>query len=103
MHTSFRDALSAFINNRFGTSPDGFWYTQNNIRSHASNFAKNSSKKNKIPLLERPPTSPNLNSVENPRGMIDNQLRTMHPKNLIELKQMIEQIWAKFTPATCKD
>ena len=27
----------------------------------------------------------------------------MRPKNLMVLEQMIEQIWTKFTPATCKE
>ena len=94
------DALPAFINSRFGTSPGGFWYMQDNARPHVSGFAKKFFEKNKIPLLEWPPTSSDLNPLWD---MIDNQLRTMHPKNPMELKQMIEQIWTKFTLATCKE
>ena len=94
------DALSAFINNSFGTSLGGFWYMQDNARPHVSDFAKKFFERNKIPLLEWPSTSPDLNPIENLWDMIDNQLRTMHPKNLMELKQMIEEIWAKFTSAT---
>ena len=97
------DALPAFINSRFGTSPGGFWYMQDNARPHVSSFAKKFFKRNEIPLLEWPPTSPDLNPIENLWDMIDNQLRTMHPKNLMELKQMIEQIWIKFTLVTCKE
>ena len=86
------DALPACINSRFGTSPGGFWYMQDNARPHVSSFAKKFFKRNEIPLLEWPPTSPDLNPIENLWDMIDNQLRTMHPKNLMKLKQMIEQI-----------
>ena len=35
--------------------------------------------------------------------MIDNWLRIMHPKNLMALEQIIEQIWTKFTSATCRE
>ena len=97
------DALPAFINSKFGTSPIGFWYMQDNARPHVSGFAKKFFERNKIPLLEWPPTSPDLNPIENLGDMIDNQLQTMHPKNLMELKQMIEQIWTKFTSATCNE
>ena len=96
------DALSAFINSRFGTRPGGFWYMQDNARLYVPGFATKFFKRNKIPLLEWPPTSSDLNPIENLWDMIDNQLRTMHPKNLMKLKQMIEQIWTKFTSATCK-
>ena len=94
------DALPAFINSRFGTRPGGFWYMQNNARPHVSGFAKKFFERNKIPLLEWPPTCPDLNPIENLWDTIDNQLRTTHPKNMMELKQMIEQIWTKFTSAT---
>ena len=97
------DALPAFINGRFGTSPGGFWYMQDNARPHVSGFAKKFFERNKIPLLEWQPTSLNLNPIENLWDRIDNQLRTTHPKNLMKFQRMTEQIWTKFTSTTCKE
>ena len=97
------DALPSFINSRLAISPGGFWYMQDNARPHVSGFAKKFFERNKIPFREWPPTCPDLNPIENFWDMIDNQLRTMHPKNLMELKQMIEQMWKKSTSATCKE
>ena len=66
------DALPAFINSRFGTSPGGFWYMQDNARPHASGFAKKFFERNKIPLLEWRSISPDLNPIENLWHLIDN-------------------------------
>ena len=97
------DALSAFINSRFGTSPGGFWYMQDYPRSHVLGYTKKFYERNKASLLEWLSTSPDRNPIENMWDMIDNQLRIMYPKSLMELKQMIERIWTKFTLATCKE
>ena len=42
------DALPAFINSRYGTSPGGFWDMQANARAHVSGFAKKFFERNKI-------------------------------------------------------
>ena len=97
------DTLPAFINSRFGTSPGDFWYMQDNVRPHVSGFAEKVFERNKVLLVEWSSTSSELNPIEKPWDMIDNQLRTMHPKNLMKLKRMIEQIWTKFTPAIYKE
>ena len=96
------DVLSAFINSQFGSNPGGFWYMQDNARTHVPVFAKKFFEKNKIPLLNWPPASRDLNPIENLWDLIDDQLRTMSPKNLMQLKHMIEQIWVNFQPSTCK-
>ena len=96
------DVLPVFINSQFGSNPGGFWYMQDNARPHVSVFAKKFFEKNKTPLLNWPPASPELNPIENLWDLIDDQLRTMRPKNLMQLKHMIEQIWVKFQPSICK-
>ena len=96
------DVLPVFINSQFGSNPGGFWYMHDNARPHVSVFAKKFFEKNKIPLLNWPPASPGLNPIENLWDLIDDQLRTMRPKNLMQLKHMIEQIRVNFQPSTCK-
>jgi transposase len=96
------DVLPAFINNRFSSTSGDCLYMQDNAPPHNSVFAKKIFERKKISLLNWPPTSPDLNPLENLWDMIDNQLKKMHPKNLMDLKQMIEQIWNSFQPETCK-
>ena len=59
------DVLLAFISSRFGTSTGGFWYMQDNTGPQVSGFAKNFYERNKIPILEWPPTCSDLNPIAN--------------------------------------
>ena len=50
-----------------------------------------------------PPESPDLNPIENIWGSLKQYLRnTYKPKNLVQLKEGIQQFWLTLTPEVCK-
>ena len=95
------DTLIHFIKRTFGAK-DSFLLMQDNATPHTSKYAMNFFKKNKIPVMKWPPSSPDLNPIENLWNIIDDRLTKMRPKNLKELTSMIQQIWTNINRDTCR-
>ena len=95
------DTLTRFIKKAFN-SKTNFTLMQDNAPPHTSNYATKFFKTQRIPVMKWPPSSPDLNPIENIWDIIDDRLKAMRPKNLKELQLMIEQIWNSITPETCK-
>ena len=96
------DALPRFIGAVFSKKSDNWLYMQDNAPPHKSKFAMKWFERNNIPVMQWPPSSPDLNPIENLWDMIDERLKKMHPKTLVQLKAMIKEIWADFEANTCK-
>lgn len=96
------EALPFFIQNAFDSSSPECVFMQDNAPPHRSAYAKNWFENNNINLFKWPATSPDLNPIENVWDHIDKQLRRIKPSNVIQLQDMIEDIWDKFTCMKCQ-
>ena len=68
------DTLIRFIKRRLNAN-DSFMLMQDNASSHTCNYAMKFFKANDIPVMSWPFTSPELNSIENIRDIIDDRLK----------------------------
>jgi hypothetical protein len=96
------EALPMFIENTFGSSNKEWMFMHDNAPPHRSKYSNQWFKNNSIPLIKWPATSPDLNPIEWIWDYIDKQLRKMKPKNVIQLQQMVQDIWHSVTPIRCQ-
>ena len=95
----FEAGLLPFVRDHF---PDGHRLQQDNDPKHASGYIDNFFKENGINWWPTPPESPDLNPIENIWGSLKQYLRnTYKPKNLVQLKEGIQQFWLTLTPQVC--
>ena len=95
--------LPQFIRATFVPKCNKWLLMQDNAPSHTSKFAMNWFERNRIPVLAWPPSSPDLNPIENFWDMIDERLKKMRPKTIAELQAMIKTIWMGFDVNTCRN
>lgn len=95
----FEAGLLPFVRDHF---PDGHRLQQDNDPKHASNYIDDLFKENGINWWSTPPESPDLNPIENIWGSLKQYLRNVYkPKNLVQLKDGIQQFWLTLTPEVC--
>jgi hypothetical protein len=78
--------------------PDGYIFQQDNAPSHKSRTAKNWFADIGLVVMDRPPMSPDLSSIENLWGIIKNELETMKPMSMSHWIEKINEIWEGFGP-----
>jgi transposase len=91
-----------FIDNAFDRHTDEVLFKHDNAPAYRSGFTNKWFKDNKINLLRWPPSSPHLNPIENLCDHIDKQLRKMKPRNVDELREIIETLWFGVATMCCK-
>ena len=93
-------ALVPFLTQNFPTTHR---FQQDNDPKHTSRWAQSYFEQNQINWWRTPPSSPDLNPVENVWGTMKNYLRTIaKPKNTQELIHGIKSFWKTLTPEVCK-
>ena len=92
-------ALVPFIEGHY---PCGHRFQQDNDHKHTSNWAQEYFVRKGINWWKTPPSSPDLNPIENIWGSMKQYLRTYaKPKNVQELKAGIKEFWKTLTPVVC--
>lgn len=86
------------VEQRMGRSP---WFQHDNAPCHASSLTQSNLQRRRIPIIEWPPYSPDLNLIEHvwvimKRHIQNNYVRRSYDKHTIsrsELKQLIQEAW----------
>jgi transposase len=93
-------ALKPFIVEHY---PEHHRFQQDNDPKHTSRWAQNYFEESNINWWRTPPSSPDLNPIENVWGSMKTYLRTYaKPKSTDELRAGIKAFWKTLTPSVCK-
>ena len=93
-------ALVPFIEEHY---PSCHRFQQDNDPKHTSRWSQDYFQDKNINWWKTPPSSPDLNPIENVWGSMKNYLRsTAKPKNTQELRTGIKAFWKTMTPEVCK-
>ena len=101
--TRYTDILDAslvpFIQGHY---PDGHRFQQDNDPKHTSRWAQDYFNRKEIKWWKTPPSSADLNPIENVWSSMKQYLRTyVKPKTVPDLKDGIKQFWRTLTPQVC--
>ena len=92
-------ALVPFIEENY---PHGHRFQQDNDPKHTSRWAQDYFERKGIQWWRTPPSSPELNPIENVWGSMKEYLRPyVKPRTTVELKQGIKEFWKTLTPQVC--
>jgi hypothetical protein len=97
-----KNELPMLIDNAFDRHTDEVLFIHDNGLAYRSGFKNKWFEDNKINLLRWPSSCPDLNPIENLWDHIDKQLRKMKPKNVDELREIIETFWVGVAAMRCK-
>jgi transposase len=80
-----------------------YTFQQDNDTKHRSKHTKEYFQDKKINVMSWPAQSPDMNPIEHLWSDIKKRVRARNPKNISELKQIVEEEWYKTDPAYCKE
>ncbi len=78
-----------------------FIFQQDLAPAHSAKATSIWFKEHGIPVLNWPENSPDLNPIENLRGIVKRKMQYARPNNAEELKASIRATWAHITPEQC--
>ncbi|RWS18285.1 Transposable element Tcb2 transposase-like protein, partial [Leptotrombidium deliense] len=80
--------------------PDGYVYQEDNAPCHKAIATKEWMQNNKIKVLKWPPGSPDLNPIENLWAIMKRDLEMRNPRNISELKAIVDDLWENVSMET---
>lgn len=81
---------------------DNVIFQQDNAPCHVSRASTKFISEKNIRTLDWPANSPDLSPIENLWGLLKRKVARRSPQNKKDLKPILEEEWAKITPAYCK-
>lgn len=84
------------------TNMNNVQFQQDNAPCHKSAFTMKWLEENKIPLLEWPPQSPDLNPIEHLWALLKRKMLTHSIQSKSHLKLLLTQEWNAITVAECE-
>ncbi len=80
---------------------DDFIFQQDLAPGHTAKSTKSWLNDHGVGVLDWSANSPNLNPIENLRGIVKRKMRNKRPKNADELKATVKETWASIPPQQC--
>jgi DDE superfamily endonuclease len=80
----------------------GYIFQQDNDPKHTAKLTRRFIEGKGIRTLSWPAQSPDMNPIENLWGLIKVKVGERHPKNIMELKQVILEEWSNIGPEVCQ-
>ncbi len=78
-----------------------FIFQQDLAPAHTAKSTKSGLNDHGVGVLDWPANSPDLNPIENIRGIVKRKMRNKRPKNADELKATVKETWASIPPQQC--
>ncbi len=78
-----------------------FIFQQDLAPAHTAKSTKSWLNDHGVGVLDWPANSPDLNPIENLRGIVKKKMRNKRPKNADELKATVKETWASIPPQQC--
>ncbi len=75
-----------------------FIFQQDLAPAHTAKSTKSWLNDHGVGVLDWPANSPDLNPIENLRGIVKRKMRNKRPKNADELKATVKETWASIPP-----
>ena len=95
------EELPSYFDNILGSELTQAYFQQDNAPCHKAKFSMAWFRNNNIPLLDWPPTSPDINPIENLWSIIDRGLQNYQIRTKTELISAIKDIRSKVTLDDC--
>lgn len=100
---TYIDVLQDYVfasRDHYSMNPAKFKFQQDNARIHTAKITRDFIKKLRIPVIEWPVNSPDLNPIETVWAHLKKQLDRYPnaPKNMDELWERVQDIWTEITP-----
>lgn len=95
-------ALPQFIEDQFGNRGNDYYFMHDNAPCHSAKATTEWLQSQQIRVLSWPPTSPDLNPIENVWSIIDQELSKMKINSIDQLKEAILKIWYDIPEDTWK-
>lgn len=93
--------LPAYRDQIYGSDPESSFFQQDNAPCHKAKATMKWFEDSNIRTLDWPPTSPDMNPIENLWSIIDRRLLEYEINNLLQLKNAITEIWNSFSINDC--
>lgn len=69
------------------------YFTHDGAPAHSAKIVTKFLKDQKIPILEWPGNSPDLNPIENAWNIMKNKVQERRPSNINDLKEVLKRLW----------